>query len=90
MCLRNGTPFGETVVAKPLLSLYRPGERGRLRVKNRAYWKYELEREAAVEEDPYHESGWSDLNSVRFDFAGAVSGVQATADDPGSGGSRCR
>jgi hypothetical protein len=29
-------------------SLYKPGQRGWLKVKNRAYWKYELEREAAV------------------------------------------
>jgi ATP-dependent DNA ligase len=38
----------EGVVAKPLASVYRPGERGWLKVKNRAYWKYELEHEAAI------------------------------------------
>jgi ATP-dependent DNA ligase len=38
----------EGVVAKPLGSVYRPGERGWLKVKNRAYWKYELEREGAA------------------------------------------
>jgi ATP-dependent DNA ligase len=37
------------VVAKPRTGIYRPGERGWLKVKNRAYWKYELEREAAIE-----------------------------------------
>jgi ATP-dependent DNA ligase len=39
----------EGLVAKPLGSLYKPGERGWLKVKNRTYWKYELEREAIVE-----------------------------------------
>jgi hypothetical protein len=39
----------EGVVAKPRTGTYRPGERGWLKVKNRAYWKYELEREAAIE-----------------------------------------
>jgi hypothetical protein len=29
-------------------AVYKPGERGWLKVKNRAYWKYELEREAAT------------------------------------------
>jgi bifunctional non-homologous end joining protein LigD len=38
----------EGVVAKPLGGRYRPGERGWLKVKNRAYWKYEIEREAAT------------------------------------------
>jgi ATP-dependent DNA ligase len=38
----------EGLVAKPLRSLYRPGERGWLKVKNSGYWKYELEREAAI------------------------------------------
>jgi ATP-dependent DNA ligase len=33
----------EGVVAKPLNGRYRPGERGWLKVKNRAYWKYELD-----------------------------------------------
>jgi ATP dependent DNA ligase-like protein len=40
----------EGMVAKPLRSTYRPGDRRAwLKVKNRAYWKYELEREAAIE-----------------------------------------
>jgi bifunctional non-homologous end joining protein LigD len=39
----------EGVVAKPRNGTYRPGERGWLKVKNRTYWKYELEREAAIE-----------------------------------------
>lgn len=38
----------EGVVAKPLRSVYRPGERGWLKVRNRAYWKCELEREAGA------------------------------------------
>jgi ATP-dependent DNA ligase len=37
----------EGVVAKPLQSRYRPGERGWIKVKNKEYWRYELEREAA-------------------------------------------
>jgi ATP-dependent DNA ligase len=41
----------EGVVAKPLNSRYTPGDRRAwLKVKNRAYWKYELEREAALEQ----------------------------------------
>jgi bifunctional non-homologous end joining protein LigD len=36
----------EGLVAKPLGSIYKPGERGWLKVKNRAYWTYQLEREA--------------------------------------------
>jgi len=37
----------EGLVAKPLRSTYKPGDRRAwLKVKNRAYWKYELEREA--------------------------------------------
>jgi bifunctional non-homologous end joining protein LigD len=39
----------EDVVAKPLGSSYRPGERAWLKVKNKRYWKYEIEREAAIE-----------------------------------------
>ena len=38
----------EGVVAKPLGSLYKPGERGWLKVKNKTYWKYALEREATA------------------------------------------
>jgi bifunctional non-homologous end joining protein LigD len=37
----------EGVVAKRLGSIYRPGERGWLKIKNRAYWRYPLEVEAA-------------------------------------------
>jgi ATP-dependent DNA ligase len=39
----------EGLVAKPLGSVYKPNERGWLKVKNKAYWKYELEREAVLE-----------------------------------------
>jgi len=35
----------ERLVAKPLGSLYKPGERDWLKVKNKAYWKYAIERE---------------------------------------------
>jgi bifunctional non-homologous end joining protein LigD len=37
----------EGVVAKRLNEPYLPGERSWLKVKNRAYWRYELEREGA-------------------------------------------
>jgi bifunctional non-homologous end joining protein LigD len=36
----------EGVVAKRLDEPYRPGERGWVKVKNRAYWRWELERES--------------------------------------------
>jgi hypothetical protein len=35
----------EGVVAKPGRSRYVPGERGRIKTKNTAHWRYELERE---------------------------------------------
>ena len=35
----------EGVVAKRLTQRYRPGERGWIKVKNRAYWRYPLEHE---------------------------------------------
>jgi bifunctional non-homologous end joining protein LigD len=38
----------EGVVAKPLRSRYVPGERGWIKIKNRAYWRWEMEREAAL------------------------------------------
>jgi len=38
----------EGVVAKRLRDPYRPCERGWVKVKNRAYWRWELEREAAI------------------------------------------
>jgi bifunctional non-homologous end joining protein LigD len=38
----------EGVVAKPWSSRYRPGERGWVETKNREYWRYELERESAI------------------------------------------
>jgi bifunctional non-homologous end joining protein LigD len=38
----------EGVVAKRLNGRYRPGERGWIRVKNRSYWRWELERESAI------------------------------------------
>ena len=39
----------EGVVAKKRTSCYRPGERGWVKVKNRAYWRWELEqREGAI------------------------------------------
>jgi len=36
----------EGLVAKPLAGVYKPGERGWLKVKNKAHWKYAVEREA--------------------------------------------
>lgn len=44
--VRRLTPALEGVVAKPVRSLYRPGERGWIKVKNRAYWKYPIEVDA--------------------------------------------
>jgi ATP-dependent DNA ligase len=37
---------GDGIVAKRLNSSYRPGERGWVKTKNRAYWRYPLELEA--------------------------------------------
>lgn len=39
----------EGVFAKRLDEPYRPGERAWVKVKNRAYWRYELEREGAIQ-----------------------------------------
>ena len=38
----------EGVVAKRLHERYLPGERSWVKVKNRDYWRYELEREGAI------------------------------------------
>jgi bifunctional non-homologous end joining protein LigD len=38
----------EGVVAKRVNEPYRPGERGWIKTKNRAYWRYEMEREGAL------------------------------------------
>jgi bifunctional non-homologous end joining protein LigD len=38
----------EGVVAKRTDSLYRPGQRGWVKIKNKNYWRYELERELAI------------------------------------------
>jgi bifunctional non-homologous end joining protein LigD len=38
----------EGVVAKRLSVSYRPGERGWVKVKNRSYWRWEIEREGAI------------------------------------------
>jgi bifunctional non-homologous end joining protein LigD len=38
----------EGVVAKRLHEPYLPGQRGWVKVKNRAYWRWELEREGAI------------------------------------------
>jgi ATP-dependent DNA ligase len=35
------------VVAKRRSGRYRPGERDWVKTKNRAYWRYEIERESA-------------------------------------------
>lgn len=39
----------EGVVAKKLSQRYRPGERLWVKVKNRDYWRYPLERESAIQ-----------------------------------------
>jgi bifunctional non-homologous end joining protein LigD len=39
----------EGVVAKRKAGVYRPGERGWVKVKNRNYWRYEMENEGALE-----------------------------------------
>jgi bifunctional non-homologous end joining protein LigD len=38
----------EGIVAKRVDGRYRPGERGWIKIKNRNYWRYELERESAI------------------------------------------
>src|SRR3954466_9634527 len=38
----------EGVVAKRRSGRYRPGERGWVKIKNRDYWRYEMEREGAL------------------------------------------
>ena len=38
----------EGVVAKRQDSRYQPGDRGWVKTKNRAYWRYEMERESAI------------------------------------------
>ena len=38
----------EGVVAKRRASLYRPGDRDWVKIKNREYWRYEMEREGAI------------------------------------------
>jgi hypothetical protein len=41
------TPQGAARKPSPA-GRYQPGERGWIKIKNRDYWRYELEREAAV------------------------------------------
>jgi bifunctional non-homologous end joining protein LigD len=38
----------EGVVAKRRNGRYRPGERGWIKIKNRDYWRWEIERESAI------------------------------------------
>jgi bifunctional non-homologous end joining protein LigD len=38
----------EGIVAKRFDGRYRPGYRGWTKIKNRDYWRYELERESAI------------------------------------------
>jgi ATP-dependent DNA ligase len=40
--------LAEGVVAKRRGSLYRPGDRGWVKIKNREYSRYEMERESAI------------------------------------------
>ena len=42
----------EHVVAKRQSGRYVSGERGSVKVKNREYWRYELERESAINKRP--------------------------------------
>ena len=42
----------EGLVAKPRRSRYVSGERGWVKIKNRAYWRYEMERESALKARP--------------------------------------
>ena len=44
----------EGVVAKRGNSRYLPGERGWLKIKNRNYWRYEMERESAINKSRQH------------------------------------
>jgi bifunctional non-homologous end joining protein LigD len=36
------------IVAKRTDGHYRPGERGWIKIRNRAYWRYEMDRESAI------------------------------------------
>jgi bifunctional non-homologous end joining protein LigD len=38
----------EGVVAKGRSERYRPGDSGWVKIKNRSYWRYEMERESAL------------------------------------------
>jgi bifunctional non-homologous end joining protein LigD len=38
----------EGIVAKRVQGRYRPGERGWVKIKNRDYWRYAMERESAI------------------------------------------
>jgi bifunctional non-homologous end joining protein LigD len=38
----------EGIVAKRVDGRHRPGERGCIKIKNRKYWRYDLERESAI------------------------------------------
>jgi bifunctional non-homologous end joining protein LigD len=40
----------EDIVAKRVDGVYRPGEHGWIKIKNRNYWRYEIERESAINE----------------------------------------
>jgi ATP-dependent DNA ligase len=38
----------EGIVAKRRAGSYRPGQRGWVKIKNRDYWRYEMQRESAI------------------------------------------
>jgi ATP-dependent DNA ligase len=38
----------EGIVAKPLTSQYRPAERGWVKIQNKAYWRWEMKHESAM------------------------------------------
>jgi bifunctional non-homologous end joining protein LigD len=44
----------EGVVAKRVDGRYRPGERGWVKMKNRNYWRWEMERESAINKHRLH------------------------------------
>jgi hypothetical protein len=39
---------GEDLTRTPYSERHLPGERGWVKIKNRSYWRYQLERESAI------------------------------------------
>ena len=72
----------EGVVAKRLDGRYRPGERDWVKTKNRAYWRWELEREGAIlvgrgRSRPSTSSGRAGVRRLRLDVKLATPEVPA-------------